>query len=237
MSQRERSSRPPTPSHAPSAPKRAPTEIGIDFDLDLDFDLDAAVDDRGMAPGPRSTPSPAPPRASPTRSGTLRWGDFARAFAERPPSSSPVRGGTLKWGELSAAAARAERLAIARKSPVRGGTLKWQDLMAQLPPVLAPAAVPPIAPAVRAELAPPRDAFESLNLDEALAPLLCAGLVRRSGRNVARRRGQDDRRDPSEPPPTRKIAQPPRDLASAIQGALDDDEGCASGRTPPSSVG
>jgi hypothetical protein len=215
MSERERSSRPPSPSCAPSAPKRAPSEIGLDLDAD---------DDRGMAPWPRSTPPPALSRASPTRSGTLRWGDFARAFAERPPSSSPVRGGTLKWGELSAAAARAERLASARKSPVRGGTLKWEDLMAQLPPVLAvPPPLPPIvaAPAV----APRRDAFDSLNLDEALAPLLCAGLVRRSGRNVARRRGHDDRRDPSEPPPTREIAARGRDLASAIQEALDDDEG------------
>jgi hypothetical protein len=158
----------------------------------------------------------------------LRWGDFARAFAERPPASSPVRGGTLKWGELSAAAARAERLSNARKSPVRGGTLKWEDLMAQLPPVLAPPG--PIAaarpPSARPEPAPPaRDAFESLNLDEALAPLLCAGLVRRSGRHVARRRGHDDRRDPTDPPPKSDIAAPARDLASAIQEALEDDEG------------
>lgn len=169
----------------------------------------------------------APERASPTRSGTLRWGDFAQAFAQAPPSSSPVRGGTLKWGELSAAAARAERLATARKSPVRGGTLKWGELMAQLPPVLAPP-LPPLfvaAPAARAEVAPPRDSFESLNLYEALAPLLCAGLVRRSGRNVARRRGLDNRRDPSDAPPTSEAAAPPRDLASAIQEAIEDEEG------------
>ena len=218
MSERERSSRPPSSTpRAQSSPKRAPTEIGLAIDAD--------DDDRGMAPWPRSTPPPAPSRASPTRSGTLRWGDFARAFAERPQSSSPVRGGTLKWGELTAAAARAERLASARKSPVRGGTLKWEDLMAQLPPVLAPPALQPIAPAVRAEIAPSRDAFESLSLDEALAPLLCAGLVRRSGRNVARRRGVDDRRDPSEPPTKRENAANPRDLASAIQEALEDDEG------------
>ena len=141
----------------------------------------------------------APERASPTRSGTLRWGDFAQAFAQAPPSSSPVRGGTLKWGEL----------------------------MAQLPPVLAPP-LPPLfvaAPAARAEVAPPRDSFESLNLYEALAPLLCAGLVRRSGRDVARRRGLDNRRDPSDAPPTSEAAAPPRDLASAIQEALEDDEG------------
>ncbi|MEP7122162.1 MAG: hypothetical protein ABJE95_14680 [Byssovorax sp.] len=213
MSERERSSRPPASSRTCAAPKRAPTEIGLDFELDFALD--------GAAPWPRSYPPPAPAGASPTRSGTLRWGDFARALADRPPASSPVRGGTLKWGELSAAAARAEGLLSSRKSPVRGGTLKWEDLMAQLPPVLAPPALGPIAAA-----APPRarDAFESLNLDEALAPLLCAGLVRRSGRNVARRRGFDDRRDPSEPPPKSEIA-PPRDLASAIQEALDDDEG------------
>jgi hypothetical protein len=225
MPERERSSRPPSSSssRARAAPKRAPTEVGID----IDTDTDAGDEGSEMAPWPRSTPPPAPARASPTRSGTLRWGDFARAFAERPPSSSPVRGGTLKWGELSAAAARAERLSSARKSPVRGGTLKWEDLMAQLPPVLAPpgpiaAARPPSArpgPAL-----PARDAFEGLNLDDALAPLLCAGLVRRGGRSVARRRGHDDRREPSDPPLKSEIASAPRDLASAIQEALDDDD-------------
>ncbi len=218
MSERERSSRPPSPSLAPAAPKRAPIEIGLDIDLDLDGD--------GAAPWPRSYPPPSPVRVSPTRSGTLRWGDFSRALAERPPGSSPVRGGTLKWGELAAAAAaaaRAERLVSARKSPVRGGTLKWEDLMAQLPPVLAP---PPLvaAPAPRAESAPRRDLSEDTNLDDTLAPLLCAGLVRRSGRNVARRRGFEERRDPTDPPPKSAIAARPSDLTSAIQEALEDDE-------------
>jgi hypothetical protein len=218
MSERERSSRPPTSSRAPTAPKRAPVEIGLAPDLDLDRE------GYGSVPWPRSYPPPAPTRPSPTRSGTLRWGDFARAMAERPPASSPVRGGTLKWGELSAAAARAERLMTGRKSPVRGGTLKWGDMMAQLPPVLAP---PPhtAAPAPRAEAPPPaRDSFDDLNLDETLAPLLSAGLVRRSGRNVARRRGFDERRDPTEPPPKSEIVAQPRDLASAIQEALEDDD-------------
>ena len=169
-----------------------------------------------MSERERGSLPPPPSRTSPTRSGTLRWGDFARAFAERPPASSPVRGGTLRWGELSAAAARAERLASAPKSPVRGGTLKWGELMAQLPPVLAPPG--PIA------AAPTRDSFDGLNLDEALAPLLCAGLVRRRGRNVARRRGRDDRRDPSDPPPKSEASAQPRDLASAIQEALEDDD-------------
>ncbi len=220
MSERERSSRPPVSPHARAAPGRATVEIAIDDTLDLQGDWDVP-----WPPAPPRAPTRA--RVSPTRSGTLRWGDFARVAAERPSAESPVRGGTLKWGELSAAAARAERMASTRKSPVRGGTLKWEDLMAQLPPVLAPSG--PIAPArppsVCPEPAPSaRDSFDGLNLDETLAPLLSAGLVRRGGRNLARRRGVDDRRDPTEPPPRIEVSIVPRDLASAIQEALADDE-------------
>jgi hypothetical protein len=210
MSERERSSRPPVSPRARAAPGRAPVEIAIDDTLDLQGDWDVP-----WPPAPSRSPTRA--RVSPTRSGTLRWGDFARIVAERPPSESPVRGGTLKWGELSAAAARAERMASARKSPVRGGTLKWGDLMAQLPPVLEPSLVAAPAP-------PRRDAFDDLSLDETLAPLLSAGLVRRGGRNLARRRGVDDRRDPTEPPPRIEVSIVPRDLASAIQEALEDDD-------------
>lgn len=206
MSERERISSVPVSSCASVAPKRAPVEADRD------------------ALWPRSTQSsaPAPARASPTRSGTLRWGDFARALAEGPPSASPVRGGTLKWGDF--AAARAEGLGGARKSPVRGGTLRWPDFAAQLPPVLAvrPREALPTTPT---EAPIKRDHLGNSSMDDALAPLLSAGLVRRSGRNVARRRGFDNRRDPTDRPPSGEFAAvQPRDLASAIQDALEDDD-------------
>ena len=204
MSERERISSVPVSSCASVAPKRAPVEADRD----------------GL--WPRSTQGPAPARASPTRSGTLRWGDFARALAEGPPSASPVRGGTLKWGDF--AAARAEALGGARKSPVRGGTLRWGDFAAQLSSAVAARhrdALPPTP----AEAPMKRDHLGNSSMDDALAPLLSAGLVRRSSRNVARRRGFDNRRDPSDRPPSGEFAAvQPRDLASAIQDALDDDD-------------
>jgi hypothetical protein len=202
MPERERTSRAPVSS-------RAPVEIGLDVDWE--------------AASPRSYPPPSiRERASPTRSGTLRWADFERALEGRPPSPSPVRGGTLKWEEL--ARARADALGSSRKSPVRGGTLKWGDMLAQLPPVLGP---PPAEarPSAREDRTPERDLLDDLPVETILAPLLSAGLVRRSGRDLARRRGVDDRRDPSEPPARVEKAGSPRDLASAIQGALDDEEG------------
>lgn len=206
MSERERISSAPVSTRAPAAPKRAPAEAALGGDTDLD------------APWPRSGAPPT--RASPTRSGTLRWGDFARSVADAPPSSSPVRGGTLKWGDF--AAARAEALGSARKSPVRGGTLKWGDFAAQLPPAVLPRprAAPPVTPI---DGSPTRDWRGNSSMDDTLAPLLSAGLVRRSGRNVARRRGFDERRDPSFRPPSGEYAARPRDLASAIQDALEDD--------------
>ena len=206
MSERERISSAPVSPRAPAAPKRAPTEAVLGRDTDWD------------TPWPRACAPPA--RASPTRSGTLRWGDFTRALADPPPSSSPVRGGTLKWGDF--AAARAEALGSARKSPVRGPTLRWGDFAALSPAVVA--RPQEALPVTRVEAPVKRDHLGNSSMDEALAPLLSAGLVRRSGRNVARRRGFDDRRDPTDRPPSGEYAAPPRDLASAIQDALEDDK-------------
>ncbi len=209
MSDRERNSSVPLSSSASAAPKRGPIESGARSDAERDV------------PWPRCS-SPLPPRASPTRSGTLRWGDFARALAEKAPSPSPVRGGTLQWGEL--AAARADGLGSSRKSPVRGGTLRWGDFAAQLAPALA-LILPDARPAEPSSALTSHDRYGNSSMDDALAPLLSAGLVRRSGRNVARRRGFDSRRDPTDRPPSGEYAAPSRDLASAIQDALEDDEG------------
>jgi hypothetical protein len=128
----------------------------------------------------------------------------------------------LKWGEL--AAVRGDAAGGARKSPVRGGTLKWGDFAAELAAAAA-ARSEEAASTTPADAPPARDHRGGSSMDDALAPLLSAGLVRRAGRGVARRRGFDDRRDPTDRPPSGEFAAVPRDLASAIQDALEDDDG------------
>jgi hypothetical protein len=201
MSERKRAARADSPSSAPS-----PTRSGTLRWEDLD-----AVLGKG-------------PRKSPTRSGTLRYGDLAGAVGEAPPSSgkSPTRSGTLRWGSgmvpvvpappilappVPSPSDTLSRIASMDEEETPSGPFRDDDLLDD----------PPSEP-------PSRDRLDDLSLEQILAPLLSAGLVRRGGKPILRPRGGDPRREPSDPPAPSSKDGSARDLASAIYDALADED-------------